>query len=109
MTTKQWLMIGTLSYLLLIGTIIGSAFESNLWGHASAQLLPLLAMLPGLIAKHHRVYTWFCFVVLLYFCFYVAQLSRPEPHWLLWLSLVASIGLFLSAMMAGRGLLKASN
>ena len=37
------------------------------WRYAAVQIAPLLALIPGILSRHYRAYSWLCFVMLLYF------------------------------------------
>lgn len=97
-----WFATTLVSLFILAGSVLVHTLTSGHWADGLAQLVPLLIFTPGLVLKQTRVYTWFCFTVLLYFCFYIGQLSANFNHPLMWLNLVSSIVLFVSAMMASR-------
>ena len=70
----------------------------------SFQTLPLLIMLPGLYRNHYRAYNWLCFIVLIYFTAYVAEVGSPLREWTDYLGLTLSVLLFVSAMFTSRQL-----
>ena len=106
MKHSHWLTLTALCYPALVVVIALQAMNTEEWLDGGLMALPLLAFLPGVLASHHRAYTWLCFVVLVYFCFYIMQVSFQLSEGLMWAGLVASIGLFIGAMMTGRGLQK---
>lgn len=68
------------------------------------QSLPLLIILPGLYRNQHRAYSWLCFIMLIYFIAYVAEVGSPLREWTDYLGLTLSILLFISAMFTSRQL-----
>jgi len=68
------------------------------------QTLPLLALLPGMIKKAYRAYSWLCFVLLFYFIFAVQRvfLSTSQVSDYIFLTLI--VFLFVSSMMSSRWL-----
>lgn len=81
-----------------------SASPKNTLIILNLHLIPLLAFLPGLLRKKHRVHVWLCFFILLYFCQGVVN-AFSLPHVLGRLGLLEALltsGLFTTAMMAAR-------
>lgn len=68
------------------------------------QSIPLLLFVPGMLAKHHRTYSWLCFVVLFYFIVGVTDVMSPLVTAHSWVILIASVALFNAAMMTSRWL-----
>lgn len=68
----------------------------------TVQSIPLLIFWFGLRKRHQRSYQYLCFVVLMYFINGVVGVMRPAPDYFDWILLIASVGLFLSSMMAAR-------
>ncbi|PCK08793.1 MAG: elongation factor Tu [Alteromonadaceae bacterium] len=66
------------------------------------QTAPLLLLLPSLLMKYYRAYSWLCFTLLIYFIFAVERslVSTAEPKDYLFLTLV--VVLFISAMLTSR-------
>ncbi len=66
------------------------------------QLLPLLALLPGLLSQYYRVFSWLCFVMLLYFVFAVmgAMSSMATAYDIVFL--ILCVLLFSSSMFCSR-------
>ena len=70
----------------------------------SFQTLPLLIVLPGIYRNHYRAFNWLCFIVLIYFTAYVAEVGSPLREWTDYLGLTLSVLLFVSAMFTSRQL-----
>ncbi|MFT5083157.1 MAG: putative membrane protein [Lentisphaeria bacterium] len=70
----------------------------------SLQSVPLLALLPGMLSKSYRSFSWLCFVLLIYFIFAVerALTSVATLTDIIFLALV--ITLFITSMMTSRWL-----
>ena len=68
------------------------------------QTVPLLMLLPGVLVKRYRSYSWVCFLMLLYFSSFVVQVYTDYTQWIDWLGLMLSIIIFISAMIASRQL-----
>ena len=64
--------------------------------------IPLLCFLPGLIKAHFRAGSWLCFVLLMYFVGFTAQLGIPGNLWGESVALFLTVTLFISAMMYAR-------
>lgn len=69
------------------------------------QALPLLIILPGLIKGHRRAYQWCGFIVLLYFLRGIILISSPQPQWIDYLLVIASITLFILSLLGSRCLI----
>ncbi len=67
-------------------------------------ILPLAAFIPGMLARKPKVFIWFCFVILLYFCQGVmSSFALPTILGILGLlETILTIGVFCAAMMAAR-------
>ncbi len=96
-------------YLLFLGLFIANFIQlynpTQLyhWVICLAQIAPAAAFLPGILRKQRRPTLWFCFVLMLYFCFTVINLTRPVAYpWLSYAELIAQIGLFSSALYFGK-------
>ena len=65
---------------------------------------PLLLLLPSMIKRYYRAYSWLCFILLFYFIIAVerAFVSTAGINEYLFVGLIVS--LFISAMMTGRWL-----
>ena len=68
------------------------------------QLAPLALLLPGLIGKHYRSFSWLCFLMLLYFSSYVVQVYAASRSTLDMAGLLLSILIFIAAMFTSRRL-----
>ena len=68
------------------------------------QSLPLLVVLPGLYRNHYKAYSWLCFIILIYFIAYVAEVGSPLREWTDYLGLILSVLLFVSTMFTSRQL-----
>lgn len=78
------------------------------WLFLLIQCVPLLVFVPGIRANYHRTYSWLCFVVLFYFIVGVTNVMSPLADSFGWIQLVASVCLFIAAMMTSRWLQQAS-
>ncbi|AFU98319.1 DUF2069 domain-containing protein [Simiduia agarivorans] len=78
------------------------------WTLLLLQSIPLLMFVPGMLANHHRTYSWLCFVVLFYFIVGVTNVMSPLADTFGWVLLAASTLLFMAAMMTSRWLQQAS-
>jgi uncharacterized membrane protein len=67
------------------------------------QAIPLLIFIPGFLRETHRTYSWLCFVILMYFLFYV-PLAMGRNLWSDWLATFLCCALFIAAMMTSRWL-----
>lgn len=84
------------------------------WLRLAVQTLPLLMFLPGiLINRYYRVYSWLCFVLILYMIPAITQVvmnlgfrgaEQPGGHWTDWLILVLVFTLFFAATFTSRWL-----
>ncbi len=95
-----------MGYIILLGVIALDAWVSSpsFWGIWLLQTLPLIAILPGLLAKYYRSYSWLCFLMLAYFISYVVQVYSPTRDFHDWFGLVATITVFIAGMFASRWL-----
>lgn len=93
--------------LLIIITLDTLIFVDNthkFWPAWLLQVVPLLMLLPGILVKRYRSYSWVCFLMLLYFSSFVVQVFTDYTQWIDWLGLALSIIIFISAMIASRQL-----
>ena len=77
---SRFLVIASCSALILvysINNLLAEKFSISLW---LLQVLPLAAMLPGLIKSHPRSYQWICFLILLYFIQGVLESFTAAGH-----------------------------
>ncbi len=99
-----WLTYSAYLLLLIVLTLDTLAASKPSWIVWCLQVLPLLLLLPGIIYKHYRSYSWLCFLMLAYFTSYVVQVYSPtrNPHD--WFGLAATVIVFIAAMFASRWL-----
>jgi uncharacterized membrane protein len=99
-----WLtFMGYITLLVVIALDSWVASEA-FWGIWILQTIPLLLILPGLLTKYYRSYSWLCFLMLAYFISYVVQVYSPTRDLHDWFGLVATVAVFMSAMFASRWL-----
>lgn len=96
-----------LLYASLILVFVYWAAVRSIGFHAGIlflQILPLLAVLPGMLKKVYRSYSWLCFIVLFYFIFAVQLVlsERRETSDFIFTGLI--VLLFISSMMTSRWL-----
>ena len=63
------------------------------------QVLPFVALLPGIIKSHWRSYAWLCFILLLYFMNATLALFSPGRLIVDWFIMAAVISVFMAAML----------
>jgi len=66
------------------------------------QAIPLLLLLPGLISQYYRVYSWLCFVILLYFVVAVMGAFASTAKISDFVFLSFTVVLFIVSMMCSR-------
>lgn len=86
-----------LSFVVWNLSMAGGSFK--LW---VVQTLPLALVIPGLIKDHYRVYSWLCFIILVYFIWAVTNVMSPVAHVYGYIVLVLSVLIFAAAMMTSR-------
>lgn len=96
--------------LLLVVTIGGLLWkappEAPLAATAIMTLIyaPLVLFLPATLGGDRRLLTWFCFLLLLYFCGFVMQAVEPPPERTLALIRIGVIAvLFIASVYVIRG------
>lgn len=95
--------------VLILNAAIEQLTEPSVrWTLLLLQSVPLLMFVPGMLANHHRTYSWLCFVVLFYFIVGVTNVMSPLADGFGWVLLIASSLLFMAAMMTSRWLQQAS-
>ena len=94
-------------FILLISWLNFQSANSNfkIW---LIKIIPLLILIPGLIKKHHRTYSWLCFVILPYFIFITPALFEAFA-WKNWVYLALTVIIFITAMMTSRWLQQQSH
>ncbi|WP_262927381.1 DUF2069 domain-containing protein [Phytohalomonas tamaricis] len=63
------------------------------------RLLPLALFLPVLMTERVRGYIWLAFISVLYFIQGIVITSLPQHAWLGWFEMLASVALFLCAVI----------
>ena len=107
MNLQQLLWVTFAVYLSLLGLFLywnvtrSSGFSVAVW---LVQSLPLLALLPGMLTRHHRAFTWLCFVMLPYFVFAVEQVFISTATYLSYLFLTQTVILFIASMLTSKQL-----
>lgn len=94
-------------YAALILLFISSHFsreQGAVWPVLAVQVLPLLVFLPGVLKRYYRSYSWFCFLMLLYFVLAVDNSFKSTALWNDYLLVALTVILFTVAMMASRWL-----
>jgi len=66
------------------------------------QAVPLLLLLPGLLSQYYRVYSWLCFVILLYFVVAVMGVFASTAKISDYVFLASTVVLFIVSMMCSR-------
>lgn len=83
-TALHFARIGHL--LLLVVTIGGLVWKAPADAPAAATAImtliyaPLVLFLPATLSGDRRLLTWFCFLLLVYFCGFVMQAVEPPPE-----------------------------
>lgn len=90
--------------LLTIITLDTINLTSGFWQAWFLQITPLILLLPGLLMRHYRSYSWLCFLMLLYFTSFVVQVYSPTRDSHDWVALMLSLLIFSLAMFASRWL-----
>lgn len=78
--------------------------EGILWPVWVLQCLPLLLFLPGLIKPFYRSYSWFCFLLLLYFIAATENSFKSTAGATDYLFLTFTVLLFIVSMLRSRWL-----
>lgn len=95
------------AYIILLAVIVWDSWVADserFWLPLLIQLLPLLLLLPGLLSRYYRSYSWLCFLSLAYFISYVIQVYSPTRQWHDWLGLASTVVIFIAGMYASRWL-----
>lgn len=94
--TSLALFILVLSLGILVWPPAGKQPSLVIWGIV---ILPLLAMLPGVLARRSRTHMWLCFLLCLYFFVSMPPLFEPDYRWLDVAEVVLEGLLFVSSML----------
>lgn len=92
------------SLLIALFAYLCISDDKHSWQLLIFQSLPLLLLVPGIIRRHYRAYSWMCFIILAYFTVYSVEVVAPTGDVYDWLALILSIVIFCGAMMTSRGL-----
>lgn len=95
----NWICYGGMLLLFAIWNLFLPSGSLPLW---ILQTAPLLLVLPGLLKGRNRSYLWLCFILLIYICASVVDVTMPGRGWQHGLLAVLSLTLFFSAMMTSR-------
>ena len=95
------LLTATLSLFAYWNTVRSEGFALVVF---IVQALPLALLLPSLIKKVYRAYSWLCFVTLIYFIFAVQRVFLSNSQVSDYIFLTMTVCLFLTSMMASRWL-----
>jgi len=74
------------------------------WPVFLLQCLPLLLLLPGLLQKYYRSYSWLSFLMLVYFVKAVDGAFMSTARWGDYVFVLLTITTFIAAMLASRWL-----
>ncbi|MEO0443954.1 MAG: DUF2069 domain-containing protein [Pseudomonadota bacterium] len=99
-----WLIHSACIALLTVVTLSAWFDGDHFWIIWLIQSLPLILLLPGLIQKHYRSYSWLCFIMLMYFTNYVVQVYSPSRGLMDYMGLVLTVIIFIASMYASRRL-----
>lgn len=66
------------------------------------QCTPLLVVLPGLLMRRYRAYSWLCFITILYFVPSVVKTMSPQGDWMDPVMLVCTLIIFFGSAMCSR-------
>lgn len=99
----NWLCYGAMLLLIAAESSFAEHGTIGLW---IIQSFPLLLPLYGMLKGSHRAYSWLCFITLFYFTLAVVNVGMPSEFVTAYhvLSLLLSISLFFTAMLASRWL-----
>jgi uncharacterized membrane protein len=99
--------IARVSHVLLLLLALGGLWWQAPEGTPTAAIAvfslvyaPLVLFLPATLMGDPRLLTWFCFLLMLYFCGFVMQAVEPPPErYLALLRIAVLIALFTSSAM----------
>ncbi|WP_188149837.1 DUF2069 domain-containing protein [Teredinibacter waterburyi] len=98
------LYIALIALLTYINLTFNSGPSIPIW---LLQCGPLLLLLPGMLKRYHRSFSWLCFLLLLYFVKAVDGAFHPDANWTDAVFIGLCSVLFVTAMMAARWLPRA--
>jgi len=104
-TKMRWgrfITMAAYAALLLQFTILNVSEDTGSITRWVMQCLPLLLVLPGIIAQRHKSYSWLCFILLMYFTAYVVEIGSPLFTWTDATALSFTVVMFVGAMLTSR-------
>lgn len=90
--------------IITLDTLILVDHSNKFWPAWLLQIVPLLMLLPGIMLKRYRSFSWVCFLMLLYFSSFVVQVYTDYQQWIDWLGLMVTVTIFITAMITSRSL-----
>lgn len=78
--------------------------DGPLFAILAIQIFPLAIFVPALIKNNPKAYIGVCFIILMYFIKGVEGVFMPTRAWVDIVIIIASVVIFISAMMASRWL-----
>lgn len=107
-TKLYWAKLGFFVLYALLIALISSwnilREDEILWMVWAIQCLPLIIFLPGLYQQYYRSYSWFCFLLLLYFVVAVESSFKSNAGLFDYSFLALTSVLFVFSMMSSRWL-----
>ncbi|MGI1678562.1 MAG: DUF2069 domain-containing protein [Cellvibrionaceae bacterium] len=93
-----------IAYLGMLAIIswVNLTEETGSWVRWCIQSFPLLMVLPGMIMKKYRAFSWLCFIIVMYFIPSVMKVMDPQGEWLDTLMLVFCIIIFITSAYTSR-------
>lgn len=70
------------------------------WTIFIVQVVPLLALLPGLLTLHYRAFSWLCFVILMYFILAVSAAFKLDVRFSDLAFVALTVLIFVASMLA---------
>ena len=98
----RFITMAAYAALLLQFTILNVTEDTGSITRWVMQCLPLLLVLPGIIAQRHKSYSWLCFILLMYFTAYVVEIGSPLFTWTDTTALSFTVIMFIGAMLTSR-------
>jgi len=105
-TLQLWsgLALVGLAYATIIAIITTANLteDTGSWIRWIIQCAPLLVVLPGLLMRHYRAFSWLCFIIILYFIPSVAKTMAVEGDWMDPIMLACTLIIFFGSAMCSR-------
>lgn len=94
----------SLYFSLLALFLVWNIFRSQgiNWVVLAIQCVPLLALLPNLLSRYYRSYSWLCFVIMLYFIVAVMGAFSSAANILDYTFVALCVVIFITSMMCSR-------